>query len=83
MLNIDDLTAFIGWCTVINICFLSLTSLVIFTFKDAVASIHSSMTGIEQSALMPLYFQYLGQYKILIMMLNLVPYFALKLMIPA
>lgn len=79
MQNVETLVAFFGWCTVINVVLLSLAALMLTVMKDFVSGIHSKMTGLSQSELSVVYIQYLGNYKIAIIMLNLVPYIALKL----
>ncbi len=75
-----ELTVFLGWCSILNVALLSVTSLIIFLLKTPITSLHSQLTGLDQQTLMPLYFSYLGQYKITILVFNLIPYVALKLM---
>jgi hypothetical protein len=48
--------------------------------RNTISAIHSKMLGINQEALPMAYMQYLGNYKIAILMLNIVPYVALKIM---
>jgi len=79
MQNIDTLTSFFGWCSVINIVMLCMATLMLTLMRDFISSIHSKMTGLGQTELSVAYFQYLANYKIAILMLNLVPYIALKL----
>jgi hypothetical protein len=79
MQNIDTLTGFFGWCSVINIVMLCLATLMLTLMRDFVSGIHSKMTGLGRSELSVVYFQYLANYKIAILMLNLVPYIALKI----
>ncbi len=81
MITIDSLTAFFGWCSVINIGILVLSTVLLMIFKEPITKIHSKLFGLNQESLPLTYFQYLGNYKIAIFMLNLVPYVALKLMI--
>ena len=76
----NDMIVFLGWCSVINISILSLSSLFIFSFKEFVTNIHSKMTGIDKNQLMDIYVQYLGNYKVLITIFNIVPYISLKIM---
>lgn len=76
---IDHLTAFLGWCSVINIGILAITSIVIVLFKRPIAHIHGSMMELSRSNLNHLYFQYLAFYKVSIFIFNLVPYIALKI----
>jgi hypothetical protein len=79
-MTINELTIFLGWCTIMNVSILLLTSLMVFFFKNCVVNIHSKLAGIDTKELPTLYFHYLGNYKIGIVLFNLVPYFSLKLM---
>lgn len=79
-MTIDQLTAFFGWCSVINLAAMMLASIALVLFKRPVSAIHSRMMDIPEAVLPGLYFQYLGFYKIGIFLLNLAPYIALKLM---
>ena len=80
MQDINTLTGFFGWCSVINIAMLCAATLLLTLMRGFVSGIHSKMTGLDQSDLSVAYFQYLANYKIAILMLNLVPYIVLKLM---
>lgn len=79
-MTIDQLTQFFGWCSVINIGILIFTSIILILFKGPISSIHHRMAGVPESDLPRLYFQYLGSYKIAILVFSLVPYIALKAM---
>ena len=78
-MDINTLTTFLGWCSVINIALLTLSTLALMGLRKAIATIHARMFGVESSALPIVYMQYLAHYKILILVFNLVPYIALKL----
>jgi len=80
MITIDTLATFLGWCSVINMAVLLFSTAILIMFKSFISGIHSKMFGVSPSSLLPAYFQYLGNYKIAIFMLNIVPYLALKLM---
>ena len=80
MQDINTLTGFFGWCSVINIAILCIAALMLTLMREFISGIHSKMTGLGQSELSVVYFQYLANYKIAILMLNLVPYIALKLL---
>ncbi len=80
MFNIAESITFFGWCTVINFALLTFTSLLLFTLQEPIASLHSKLTGIAADKLLPMYFNYLGHYKILIIVFNFVPYITLKIM---
>ena len=76
----ETLTIFLGWCTVINISVLLLSTILLITLKEPILKIHSRLFGLDEETLSLTYFQYLGNYKIAIYILNLVPYIALKIM---
>ena len=80
MNNIDNLTTFFGWCSVINIAVLLFSTLLIIVLKEPVSKIHVKLFGLEQSRVSEAYFRYLGHYKIAILMFNVAPYIALKMM---
>ncbi|QUM76750.1 hypothetical protein HWV00_11185 [Moritella sp. 24] len=79
-MDINQITTFLGWCTVINMGFLAFAAIFLLIFKDLVINIHSKLTGVSASKLPALYFSYMANYKIGILMFNLVPYIALTLM---
>jgi hypothetical protein len=79
-MNINEVTTFLGWCSVINFFIYALSAVFILVFKNFTASLHSKITGVDISELPLLYFKYLGNYKIGIIIFNFVPYFALKVM---
>ena len=78
--NIDILATFFGWCSVINIAVLLFSTLLIVVLKESVSKMHAKLFGLEQSRIAEIYFRYLGHYKIAILVLNLAPYIALKMM---
>lgn len=79
-MSIDQLTEFLGWASVINLAMLFLAAGMLVFMRDSIAAIHSRFFDLDDSELNKVYFQYLAQYKIAIIMLNIVPYFALKIM---
>ena len=81
MNDINQITVFLGWCTAINFSLYSFSALALFVFKDLIINIHSKFSGVHTSKLPTLYFQYLSNYKIAFIVLNLVPYIALRLMV--
>jgi hypothetical protein len=80
MASIEVLATFFGWCTLINISVLVFTTVVLVLMKGFISDFHARLFAVKQEELPPVYFAYLGQYKVAILMLNLVPYLALKLM---
>jgi len=47
--------------------------------RGSIGSIHASMFKLEQEDLSKAYFRYLANYKILVIVFNLVPYLALRI----
>ncbi len=81
MTNIESITAFLGWCTVINCGLLAFsTAMLVTSAGDWAKGIHSKLFGIPKENLNSMYFMFLANYKLAIFVLNLVPYIALKIM---
>ncbi|ASP49427.1 DUF6868 family protein [Cognaticolwellia beringensis] len=80
-MDINEITTFFGWCTVINLAVYLFSALAIIVFKRFTTNLHSKVMGIDAKALPQLYFNYLGNYKLGILIFNLAPYLALKLMV--
>lgn len=80
MIDMNTLTVFLGWCSVINIGVLLFSTIMLVLMKGPISSIHSKLFSVRQDDIVPVYFQYLGAYKIAIFIFNLVPYIALKIM---
>jgi len=80
MVGVNELTTFFGWCTVINLGIYLFSAFFIIVFKRFTINLHSKILGVSTSELPSMYFKFLGNYKIGILLLNLSPYIALKLM---
>ena len=59
---------------------LILTFLVVTLLRSTILQIHSKMFGLSEEDLVRAYFQYMAQYKIVVLVFFLAPYVALKLM---
>lgn len=81
MMNISEITTFFGWCTLINMSVYTFSALFIIVFKSFTTNLHSKLMGMNPAELPSLYFKYLGNYKIAILLLNFSPYIALKIMV--
>jgi len=75
----EFLTTVFGWMTVLNIAFLTFTTLMIVVLQDWIAGVHGRLFQMERTDLKRAYFGYLAHYKILTIVLCLVPWLALKL----
>ncbi|WP_422049144.1 DUF6868 family protein [Shimia sp.] len=74
------LTSFFGWMTVLHVALLLVASIGIYGMRGRVTAMHARLTGVPQDSLAPLYFQWLGAYKLLIFVFALVPWIALQLL---
>jgi hypothetical protein len=80
MMTVETLTELLGWASAINIAILIFSTLMLIVTRGSITKIHSKLFGIDEKDLGRAYFQYLGQYKIAIIVLNIAPYVALKIM---
>jgi len=78
--NLTEITTFFGWYTVVNIGIYAITAIAVILFRNAVKKIHSKLTGVPVENLDELYFSYLGNFKLAIILFALTPYIALKIM---
>ena len=64
----------------INVVALAITSIMLMLMRNFIPGIHGRMFGVNKEDLPLTYVQYLGNYKIAIIVLNIVPYIALRIM---
>ncbi|MBT5912193.1 MAG: hypothetical protein HOH59_05255 [Rhodospirillaceae bacterium] len=79
-MTIETLTELLGWVSIINIAILLCSTLALISMRGFITKIHSSLFGLDEKDLGRAYFQYLAQYKIAIIVFNIAPYLALKIM---
>ena len=80
MITLAQLTELLGWAAIINIAYLILASVMIMTMKGKISSIHKKMFNIDDKDVDALYFNFLGNYKVVTLVIFVAPYFALKIM---
>jgi len=73
------LTRFLGWCTVINLGVLLLTAVVWTILNDVVAELWAPLLGVTGTELKEAFVRVLLQYRAGIVLFNLVPWVALKI----
>jgi len=81
MMTLDALTTFFGWCAIINITVLLISTILLMLFKQPIMRLHSKFFGVSADELPTMYFNYLGNYKIATYVISIVPYIALKVMV--
>jgi len=80
MNSIETLATFLGWCTVINIGILLFHLLIGGLFHEGVGEFKATIFGVTKEQAKATFFRVHEQYRLLVAVLNLVPYIALKLM---
>ena len=79
-MNVETMCEFFGWCTVINIGVMTFAFVKLMLIRDWASRIHSKMFGLDDASVRGAYFQYFVNYKIAIVIFNLGPYIALRIM---
>lgn len=74
------LATLLGWCALLNLALYGLSAFALIVLRGPIMRIHRRCFGPPDDGLPALYMQFLGQYKIAILVFNLVPYGALRLM---
>ncbi len=80
MMTTETLTELLGWASIINIVILLFSTILLIAMRGTISKVHSKLFGLDEKDLGRAYFQYLAQYKIAIIVLNIAPYIALKCM---
>ncbi len=78
-MNIETLTTFFGWCTVINLVILLIASLKLIVLGEWASSVHARMFKIDGKTVRLAYFKFIAYYKLAIIVFSLVPFIALKI----
>lgn len=81
MFDIETVIRFLGWCAVLNIGLLLFSIFILVIFNAQIKALHGKLIAVDPATLNMLYFNFLGHYKIAILILNLVPYLALKILV--
>jgi len=76
-MDIQTLTTFFMWCTILNFALLSLSSLMCICAGDWVYRIHSKWFSIPREVFNVAIYSFIGLYKVLVFVFNLIPYVAL------
>ena len=78
-MDVELLLSALGWCSLINISLLLFASLMLIIGKRFSLGLHGAMFDLDEGRLNQAYFQFLANYKLLILVFNVTPYFALQL----
>ena len=73
------LTSVFGWMTLLNLGYLIIATICLTLCRSWVTGIHARMTNVPEENLAEHYFSFLANYKIAVLVLNLMPYLALRI----
>ena len=78
-MNIEQLTEFLKWMSIINIGLLLFSTFAVLTMKSLMVKMHSKLFGVTETQISQVVYAYLGIFKVLIIVFNIVPYIALMI----
>jgi len=78
-MDIDSIRAFFMWCTILNAALLVLSWLMCVWAGDWVWRIHNKWFSISRETFNVAIYSFIGLYKILVFVFNLIPYVALSI----
>lgn len=76
-MNMDQLTEFFKWMTIINIGLLLFSTFAVMALKSLMVNMHTKLFGVSETQISVAVYAYLGLFKVLIIVFNIVPYIAL------
>ena len=76
-MTIEQLTTLFQWMSIINVAIFIVSCVMIMLMQGVATRIHSKLFGLEASQAAVVNYAFLGGYKLLILVFNLVPYVAL------
>lgn len=78
-MEVAQLTAVFGWMLVINLAVYIVAAVFIVFARDWAARLEARVTGVPEEEWPRLFIDYLSRYKIAIMVFNLAPWLALRI----
>ena len=78
-MNLDQITELFKWMLIINIFVLVLSSVLVILLKKIMYKMHGKLFGIKEESVALVAYEYLGMYKVLVLVFNLTPYISLLL----
>ena len=76
-MDIQTLTTFFMWCTIINVALFAWATVWFILAPDFMYRMQSKMIPISREIFNAVYYSFLGAYKIFILVFSVVPYVAL------
>ncbi len=78
-MDVRTLTAVFGWCTIINVALFILSAIMFIAAPDFIYNAHGQLFHMPREVFDVVLYSFLGLYKIVILVFNLVPYVALRI----
>ena len=76
-MDIQTLTSFFMWCTIINFGFLLFLALVFMLAPDLTYKIQSRFIPISRETFNTVFYSFIGFFKVVVLVFNVVPWIAL------
>ena len=76
-MNTEILRAMLGWSLAINVGIMLASTIFLTVLKGWASRLHANMFGLDEAWVRQSYFTYLANYKIAVIVFNLVPWLAL------
>lgn len=78
-MTVELVTAVLGWCTLINFVLLVWWLLFVVFARDWTYRIHSRWFKMSEESFASIHYTLMGTFKMLVIVFNLVPYLALRI----
>ena len=78
-MTLETLTQLFAWMTAINLGLLIAATLPTMLARNRATAFHATLFDLDQADIRLTFYRFLGQYKLGIILFNLVPYIALRI----
>ncbi len=78
-MSLQLIEQFLFWCGLINTGMLMISFIMILFMKRLIFKTHGKMFGLDEDFISKALYTYVGFYKILIFMFNIIPFIAVKI----
>ena len=76
-MTIEQITALFQWMTIINAGIFIISALLVMLLKRHIIRWHGNLFGIQEHVVSSMIYGYLGLFKVLLILFNIVPWIAL------
>lgn len=79
-MDISQLTEVLGWASVLNLAYLLLATFSLIFMKGRMVNLHKRFIDLDECTLSKKYFDFISVYKVVTLVLIVMPYISLKIM---